>query len=41
MVRDGHQIEDVETVVATHDDWLVVEKPADTDDTIRALDPRA
>lgn len=36
----GHQLPDVEDVVADHGDYVVVEKHPETSPIVRALDPR-
>ena len=40
-VRRGHEVPDVEVVVEEIDDWVIVEKPAEVDETLERLDPRA
>ena len=40
-VRRGHEIPDVEVVIEEIDDWVIVEKPAEVDETLERLDPRA
>ena len=36
----GHEIPDVEDVVARHERYAVIEKHADTDDIVKPTDPR-
>jgi hypothetical protein len=40
-VLNGHEIPDVETVIEVIDDWVIVEKPAEVEETLERLDPRA
>ena len=35
----GHEIPDVETVVEREEEWVIVEKPPELDETINRLDP--
>jgi hypothetical protein len=38
---DGHQEEQLETVIERHDGWLVIEKPPELDPVVKSTDPRA
>jgi hypothetical protein len=40
IVLRGHELPEVETVVETHDEYLVVQKRAAAGETARATDPR-
>ena len=40
VVVPGHEIEDVETVVERHNDWLIIEKPDEVGAIVDASDPR-
>jgi hypothetical protein len=40
FVVPGHQEEQLEAVVESHDEWLVIEKPPELDPVVRATDPR-
>src|SRR3954454_11079772 len=41
FVMAGHQLEDVEDVIAEEDGFLVIEKPASVFELVRGTDPRA
>jgi hypothetical protein len=40
-VLGGHEVPDVEVVIEKIDDWVIVEKPAEVEETLERLDPRA
>ena len=40
-VLEGHEILDIETVIHRDEGWVIVEKPAEVEDTIEPLDPRS
>jgi hypothetical protein len=40
FVVPGHQVEDVEVVVESHDAYLVIEKTGEAADIVRERDPR-
>ncbi len=40
FVAPGHQVAEVEDVVETHDDWLLVEKEQSVQAIVEATDPR-
>jgi hypothetical protein len=39
FVVPGHEVQDLETVVERHDDYLVVEKPSSLVELVTAMDP--
>jgi hypothetical protein len=41
FVVAGHEIPDVETVVESHEGWVVIEKAPDVTSTVQTLDPRS
>lgn len=40
LVAAGHEIPDIETVLESHGEWLVIEKDPEVTETVEALDPR-
>lgn len=40
FVVPGHDVPDVETVIETHEDWILIEKGAAAGDLVEASDPR-
>jgi hypothetical protein len=40
-VLAGHEVPDVEVVIEELDNWVIVEKPVEVEDTLERLDPRA
>jgi hypothetical protein len=41
FVLAGHEIPDVETVVESHEGWVVIEKAPEVTSTVEASDPRS
>jgi hypothetical protein len=40
FVVPGHVVPDVETVVESHESWVVIEKAADVEEIVQETDPR-
>jgi hypothetical protein len=40
FIVPGHEIPEIESVVDSHDDWLVIEKAPETRHVVEATDPR-
>jgi hypothetical protein len=40
LVVPGHQVPDVEAVIESHDEWLLVEKEPEVDEIVEEGDPR-
>jgi hypothetical protein len=40
LVASGHVVPDVETVIASHDGWEVIEKCPEVTETVQRTDPR-
>ena len=40
VLRLGHEIPDVETVIERHEGWVIIEKAPEVRDTVERLDPR-
>jgi hypothetical protein len=40
VVRPGHEIPDIETVVEKHDGWVVIEKDPEVTEVVQRTDPR-
>jgi hypothetical protein len=36
----GHEVPDIETVIETHDGWVVIEKKPEVTEIVQATDPR-
>jgi hypothetical protein len=41
LVVPGHDVADVETVIESHEEWVVVEKVSEVREIVEATDPRA
>jgi hypothetical protein len=40
VIRPGHELSDVETVIERNEGWAIIEKAPEVTDTVEALDPR-
>jgi len=40
FVVPGHEVPDIETVIESHDDWVVIEKQAKVREIVERTDPR-
>jgi hypothetical protein len=40
FVVPGHEVPDIETVIDSHDEWIVIEKEPEVREIVEATDPR-
>ena len=40
VVAPGHEVTDVETVIESHEEWVVIEKAPEVREIVEATDPR-
>ena len=40
LIKPGHEVPDIETVIEEHDGWVVIEKAPEVNETVEKLDPR-
>lgn len=41
VIRPGHEVPDVETVIERNEDWSIIRKDPEVLDTVESLDPRS